>query len=90
MKINKNFALRQVAGTWILMPTGDAAQKFNGYLTLNESAVTIWRGLERGASREDLPALLTGEYNVTPEQAAQDVTDLLATLTKVGCLEEAE
>lgn len=89
MKINENFVLRQVAGTWILMPMGPAAQKLNGYLTLNESALVLWRALEEGADRETLIRRFVSEYDVSESQAAADVDELLAVLVKTGCLEES-
>ena len=63
MKIKENFHLRKVAGTWAVLPTGDATLDFNGILTLNESGYMLWQLLEKECSREDLAKALTEEYD---------------------------
>ena len=87
MKLSKNFALRQVADVWVVLPISDATADFNGMLTLNETGAVLWKALEQGGSREELADALTAEYIVDREQALADVDDFLAKLAKVGCLE---
>ncbi len=50
------------------------------YYTLNETAMLIWRGLERGQTREEIARELTDNYDVTAEQAAASVERLLTAL----------
>ncbi len=50
------------------------------YYTLNETAMLIWRGLERGQTKEELVRELTEHYDVTAEQAAASVERLLTAL----------
>ena len=38
MKIKDGFILREVAGTYIALATGDLSKKYKGSLTLNSSA----------------------------------------------------
>ena len=45
MKTNKNFILRNIAGDNILVATGEAAQSFNGMITMNEAASFIWSNI---------------------------------------------
>ena len=87
MKINNEFVLRQVADTWVVLALGAASVDFGGMLTLNESGVMLWRILEEGASREQLVAALTAEYDVTHDIALQDVNAFLAKLEKAGGIE---
>ena len=42
MKIVKEFILREIAGETILVPTGTAAQEFNGMLSMTDTARFIW------------------------------------------------
>ena len=35
MKLKKNFVLRQVAGTWVVLPLGAETVNFSGMLQLN-------------------------------------------------------
>ena len=88
MKIKKDYVLRQVADTWVVLPLGDAAVDFSGMLTLNESGAMLWRVLEQGADREKLTAALLVEYEVSSQQAMADVDAFLNKLLQAGCLEE--
>ena len=54
MKLKKNFLLRQVADTWVVMPIGQEMLDFNGMLTLNETGALLWQTLEKGGDREAL------------------------------------
>jgi len=88
MKLNKNFVLRQVADTWVVLPVGQASVSFNGMITLNGSGTLLWQALEQGADREALADALTAEYEVDRDLALHDVDEFLDTLRKAGCLEE--
>jgi hypothetical protein len=37
MKIKKDFMLREIVGTWIVVPLGERVVDFNGMVTLNET-----------------------------------------------------
>ena len=88
MKIKKDYVLRQVADTWVVLPLGDAAVDFSGMLTLNESGAMLWKILEQGADRDELTAALLDEYEVSQEMALTDVDAFLNKLLRAGCLEE--
>ena len=87
MKINDNFVLRQVAGTWVVLSVAVENVDFNGMLTLNETGLMLWKLLEKGSSREALAQALTEEYDVTYAQALSDVDEYLGKLERAGCLE---
>ena len=87
MKVKNDFALRQVADTWVVLPVNAAIADFNGMMTLNESGVLLWNALELGADMETLIKKLTGEYIVTQEQAAKDIQEFIEKLKNIGCLE---
>lgn len=88
MKLNPNFVLRQVAGTWVALPVGQTSVSFNGMLSLNDSGALLWKTLEQGGDREALADALTAEYEVDRSTALADVEEFLDTLAKAGCLEE--
>ena len=87
MKLKKNFVLRQVAGTWVVLPLGAETVNFSGMLQLNDSGAMLWRVLEAGGDQEALVNALLGEYDVTREQAEADVQEFLAKLTQTGCMQ---
>lgn len=88
MKLNPDFILRQVAGTWVAVPVGMTCVSFNGMLSLNDSGAMLWRVLEKGGSREDLAEALTSAYEVDAVTALADADEFLATLAAAGCLED--
>ena len=87
MKLNENFVLRQIVGSWVVVAVGKASVDFNGMHRLNETGVLLWNRLKDGASAQELTDALTAEYDVSPEQAAADVDAFLQQLQKAGCLE---
>jgi hypothetical protein len=50
------------------------------YYTLNETAMIIWRGLERKRTRDEIIREITDAYDVTPEHAARSLDKLVASL----------
>lgn len=90
MKIKEGFVLRSVADTWAAIPVGSAAAEFNGMLNLNDSGAMLWQLLERGARHEELLQAMLDRYEVTQEQASEDVAVFLNTLRQAGCVEDEE
>ena len=88
MKINENFVLRQVAGTWVVLPLGAAIVELNGMLSLNDAGALLWQTLEQGADRDTLVQALIKEYIVDPDVARNDVEAFIEKLSKIGCLEK--
>ena len=88
MKIKQDFVLRQVAGTYVVLPIGRATVDFNGMVTLNETGAFLWRLLEQGTVRDALADALCAEYSVDRETALQDVDDFIAMLEPAGCIEK--
>ena len=88
MKIKENFALRQVADTWCVLPLAEATLNLNGMMTLNDSGVLLWQTLEQGCTREELVDALMNEYEVNQEEASADIDEFLDKLRSVDCIEE--
>ena len=88
MKLKKNLVLREVAGTWVVLPLAEKALDFNGMLSLNETGVMLWHLLENECQKEELVTALLNEYDVSKDIASADVDEFLRTLRKAGCLEE--
>ena len=84
MRVKGNFVLRQVAKTWVVMPLGQSTLDLNGMLTLNETGARLWKALERNGDRDAMVKALTGEYDVSAEQALADVERFLNKLAAAG------
>ncbi len=46
MKIDRSFVLREIAGEYIIIPTGKTALEFNGLITVNEIGMELWKMLQ--------------------------------------------
>ena len=77
MKLKQGFALRNIAGEHIVMPTGENIRKFDGAIVLNPVAAFIWETLSKGCSREELLQAILAEYEIDRAQAEQDLDSLL-------------
>ena len=88
MKIKGGFALKQIAGNWVVLPLADPTLDFTGMLTLNESGRMLWLRLIDSSTRDELAKALVGEYEVDYDEALADVDAFLETLTCAGCLED--
>jgi len=51
------------------------------YYTLNETAMIVWRGLERGQTTADIAREITERYEVTTEHAVASVERLVSSLS---------
>ena len=73
MKTNKDFMLREVAGEYILIPTGNAAQKINGMIRLTDTAAFIWKQVDGAADLAEIERKIMDEFDVDAKTAKQDV-----------------
>ena len=86
MKIAKDFILREIAGDYVLVPTGAATQEFNGLITLTETAKFIWVNVEKVDSFEEMVARILEEFDVDKETATRDAVLFIDQLVKAGFL----
>ena len=77
MKIKKTMIKREIVGETILVPFGEALKDSNGLFMLTETGSFIWDILPQCESEEVVVSKLLDEYEVTKEQAEQDVKAFL-------------
>lgn len=87
MKIKKDFILRKVADSYVVVPVGRMTLDFNGIINLNETGAYLFGLLQQGAEREELIAKMLEEYDVTPERAAADIDVFLNKVKEADVLE---
>lgn len=87
MKIKDGFMLRQIAGSWVVVPLEQRVVEFNGLMTLNESGAMLWKLLETGAEIGDLVKAITNEYAIDVNTAKKDIKELLDNLEAKGLIE---
>lgn len=90
MKIKDGFVLREVCGERVIVGEGLGAIDFGRLLALNETAAWLWKeAKEMGEFDVNLLSdKLCEEYDVTPDEARQDVTAILSEWQSVGVTAE--
>ena len=75
MKVVPGFALRPLGNEYLLIAESVELVNFNAMITLNESAAYLWRNVAERESFDEqtMVDLLLAEYEVSPEQALEDV-----------------
>ncbi len=87
MKIKKNFLIKEVAGTFIVIAVGEAVKDFNAIINLNETGAFLWKLLEKETTAEDLVKGLTAEYEVDEVTAKKDVDLFIQRLKEANLLD---
>ncbi len=87
MKKRERFILREIMGQTMFMPTGATAAKFSGLIVATETGAFIWAHIEEAETIEALTAMLEAEYDVTHEEALQDVTQTVRHFKAAGWIE---
>lgn len=89
MRIKEGFILRSICGEYVVVGEGLAQVNFNKMLSLNNSAAYLWKELEgKDFTPDTMVDLLLENYDVTREQAAEDVEKLLQIWIKEGVVQE--
>lgn len=87
MKRKETFISREMMGSYVLMPLGETVQKFSGMILTTETGAFIWEHIEEVNSAEEMANLLTEEFEVSHEEALEDVTALFESFQKAGWIE---
>ena len=88
MRLKDGFVLREIAGSFMMVPVGRRTQEVPGVIALTETGALLWRMLEKGAEEGDLVRSLLDEYDVSEDRATSDVRAFVAKAREQGLLEE--
>jgi coenzyme PQQ synthesis protein D (PqqD) len=80
----KSFVTRRIAGETILVPVTGQVADLDAVYTLNDVGSFIWLLIDGRRSAQAIAEAVTDEYDVTLEQAALDVDELLTALETKG------
>jgi hypothetical protein len=86
MRVEKEFVLREIAGDYIIIPTGKTVLEFNGLVTVNEVGVLLWKMLQEEVTLEDLVQGVLAEYDIDEETARADIQEFLNKLIENNIL----
>ncbi|MCG8502731.1 MAG: PqqD family protein [Firmicutes bacterium] len=88
MKIKDGFMLREIAGSWMVVPIGERVVEFNGLMVLSESGAVLWNKLVKGDDIEGLAMTLSEEYDIDQTTARTDVESFVSMVAERGLFEE--
>lgn len=88
MKIKDGFMLREVAGSFVVVPVGEASKNFKCMINLNVTGAFLFEKLKKGVeNEEELVKLLLNEYDVSDEIAKRDVHSFIEKLLEAKIIE---
>lgn len=87
MKIKADLVLREIAGDWVLVPTGETVVKYNGLFSLTETGARIWELIPECGSEEEIADRLFEEFDCEREVLARDVKDFLEKLREMDFID---
>ncbi len=90
MKVQKEFILREIAGDYVIIPTGKTVLDFNGLITVNAVGAALWKMLQSDVTFEELLRGIMAEYEVDEETAGKDIKEFLEKLRQGGILDSGE
>ena len=87
MRLKENLTLRKIADEYIAILTVDGVADYTQAVALNETATYLLQEtLTNEFSAEDWVKLLTDRYEISEEQASQDIDKLLKELREIGII----
>jgi len=85
-KKDPNIVCREIAGEMILVPIRSNVSDMANIYTLNETAAVIWQQIDGQHTLAEINQVITESFDVTQDEAEQDLFDLITNLTEVGAL----
>ena len=86
MKLKPDFQIVQMANDYMLVPTGDQIDSFNGTVILNEVSAFILNQLKEDLEKEELVERLVMEFDVESATAREDVDVAVEKMKQIGIL----
>lgn len=88
MKVNQDYLVKEIAGSFVVIPVSSVLVDFNGMITLNETGVFLWRQLEEDRTVDELVEALRNEYDVDEKTAREDIGAFLDEIRGIKALVE--
>jgi len=83
----KELVTRSISGETIIVPVEGHVGDLDSIYTLNEVGSTIWALIDGQNSITRIVEAVCREYEVTPQEARQDVVELIDSLEAAGLVE---
>lgn len=88
MRIKEQYKVREMAGEYVVIMQGRFGSDLTRIISLNESALYLWRAIEgRDFDIETLTDLLVENYGIEPQKARADASHWVQKLQECNLLE---
>lgn len=87
-KIRKGYTLRYFIGEYLLIPVGLSEDIDMKVGIINSTGEVLWKTLQEESTFQDLLTAVMDEFDVTEEQASEDIREFLKQLEKYNLLEK--
>jgi hypothetical protein len=81
-----NIVSREVAGERILVPITKGTADMAAIYVLNETGGQIWHLMDGQHSLAEIRDLLVDEYDVAPDEAVEDLKEIVGQLQEIGAV----
>ena len=88
MKLKSDYVLREIAGDYVLVPTGEAVAKYNGLFGVSEVGARILELLPECKDEAQIASKIVEEYEVDEATARADVAEFISSLREKEIIED--
>lgn len=88
MKIAQGFALKKIADSFVVVPTGKNIVDFTAMITINETGAFIWNILQEECDIKTIAQKMCDEYDIDMQTATNDAIEFLQILEDNKVLEK--
>lgn len=90
MKLKSGLVLREVAGQFVIVPTGERVREIPSVIYISSSAAFLWEHMQNAEFDEKslLKIIMDNFDGVTEEQALADIQKFLKTLAEHNILDD--
>ena len=88
MKIKSDFILKDVAGSKVVLATGEQTKDFKGIITFNEVGAEVFNLLDGTNTVDEIVNIIAEKYDASTETVKADVVKLIEKMKNQGLIEE--
>lgn len=88
MRAKQGFTMVEMAGDYMVMPTGSNMATYGGTVVLNKVSAFLLQAMQTDISQEDLLERMLNQYDIDRETAEKDLAEILSTFRELGLMED--
>ena len=89
MKVKQNYVMQRIMEENLVVPIAEEADRLHGVIKLSDTGAFLWEMLTKGIGFSDeMATALAAQYDISQDEAMNDVAAFVDQLEKIGCLED--